>query len=148
MYIQSYQIHNVLNVYRRQLSQGQSDPFGGADASDSQSDSVKISTKINNPSILEKVTASVLKKITSVEPGSDMNREMSQPVQPTDILHKVQKDNEFIFNTIVGSQPRQTRSIAMDSSQVLMNRLDELAKASVNRQTNKQLAKPADRWDR
>ena len=136
MVIQSYQIHNVLNVYRRQLSQGKFDLFGSTSFPESPSDAVQISTQGNNPSILEKVTASVLKKITNVEPGSGLDHEMSDPIQLTDKdLHKVQKDNEFIFNTIVGNNQKETRSIAIDNSQVLMNRLDELAKAAVNRHT-------------
>jgi hypothetical protein len=48
-------------------------------------------------------------------------------------LHIAQKDNTFVFNTIVGDNQKETRSIAVDNSKGLMNRLDELAKAAVNR---------------
>jgi hypothetical protein len=46
-----------------------------------------------------------------------------------------QKNNAFIFNTIVENNQKETRSIAVDNSQVLMNRLDELAKAAVKQQS-------------
>lgn len=134
MYIQSYQIHNVLNVYRKQLSQGQPDQPQHVGTHNTRSDSVRISAEGKNQSIMEKVAASVLKKITSVDPGSDFGQEMIKQVQNTEKdMHLVQKDSEFIFNTIVGNNQKETRSIAVDNSQVLMNRLDELAKAAVNR---------------
>ena len=134
MHIQSYQIHNVLKVYRRQLSQGNSDHPQHAGTHDTRSDAVTISAEGKNHSILEKVAASVLKKITNVDPGSDFGQELIKQVEDTEKdLHLAQKDNGFIFNTIIGNNQKETRSIAIDNSQVLMNRLDEMAKAAVNR---------------
>jgi hypothetical protein len=134
MYIQSYQIHNVLNVYRRQLSQGKADHPQHVGAHDAKSDSITISKEGKNQSIMEKVAAGVLKKITNVDPGSDFGQEMIKQVQNTQKdLHMAQKDNAFIFKTIVGNNQKETRSIAVDDSKGLMNRLDELAKAAVNR---------------
>lgn len=134
MNIQSYQVHNVLNVYRRQLSQGKSVNTQHGVIKNTQSDSVTISTKEKNQSIMEKVTASVLKKITNVDPESGFGQEMIKQVQRSpDDPHNNQKDNAFTFNTIAENNQKETRSIAVDNSQVLMNRLDELAKAAVNR---------------
>ena len=134
MYIQSYQIHNVLNVYRRQLSQVRSDHLRQVGTHDAKSDAVSISTEGKNQSIMEKVVASVLKKITNVDPDSDFGQEMIKQVQNTEKdLHMAQKDNAFFFNTIVGDNQKETRSMAIDNSQGLMNQLDELAKASVHR---------------
>jgi hypothetical protein len=136
MYIQSYQIHNVLNVYRRQLSQGKQGPTQHIGTSATRSDAVSISAEANNPSIMEKVAANVLKKITDVAGKSAFEQAMIKQVQNTNAdLHKVQKDNAFIFNTIEADNQKETRSIAVDNSKGLMNRLDELAKAAVNRIT-------------
>ncbi|MCB2145774.1 MAG: hypothetical protein KQI81_04815 [Deltaproteobacteria bacterium] len=134
MYIQSYQIHNVLNVYRRQLSQVRSDHPQQVGTHDAKSDAVTISTEGKNQSIMEKVVASVLKKITNVDPDSDFGQEMIKQVENTEKdLHLAQKDNAFFFNTIVGDNQKETRSMAIDNSQGLMNQLDELAKAAVHR---------------
>ncbi len=134
MYIQSYQIHNVLNVYRRQLSLGKADHPEQVGTHNARSDAITISKEAKNQSIMEKVAASVLKKITNVNPGSDFGQELINQVRdtPTD-LTMGQKDNTFVFNTIVGDNQKEARSIAVDNSQGLMNRLDELAKASINR---------------
>lgn len=134
MYIQSYQIHNVLNVYRRQLSQGKSEQPQHVGTKGAPSDAISISTEGKNQSVFEKVAAGVLKKVTNVDPGSSFDKEMIKQVQVTrKDLHIAQKDNTFVFNTIVGDNQKETRSIAVDNSKGLMNRLDELAKAAVNR---------------
>lgn len=134
MNIQSYQVHNVLNVYRRQLSQVKSDQPRLGVTPNAQSDAVTISAQEKNQSIMEKVTASVLKKITNVEPGTDFDQEMIRQTQHTAPNQtRLQKDKAFTFNTIVENNQKETRSIAVDNSQMLMNRLDELAKAAVNR---------------
>jgi hypothetical protein len=134
MYIQSYQIHNVLNVYRRQLSQVQSNPSEQVASHGARSDAVTISAEGKNQSIMEKVADNILKKITNVDPGSNFGQEMIKQVRHTEKdLQSGQEDNTFFFNTIEGNNQKETRSIAVDDSQVLMKRLDELAKAAVKR---------------
>ena len=68
MHIQSYQIHNVLNVYRRQLSQGKSShPQQAGYPHATGSDAVTISAEGKNQSIMDKVADTVIKKITNVD---------------------------------------------------------------------------------
>jgi len=134
MYIQSYQIHNVLNVYRRQLSQGRADHPRHVNTHDANSDAISISKDAKNQSIMEKVAAGVLKKITNFDPGSDFGQELVGQVQDTKTdLNIGDTDNAFVFNTIVGDNQKEIRSIAVDDSQGLMDRLDELAKAAIER---------------
>ncbi len=134
MYIQSYQIHNVLNVYRRQLSQTRSDQVGQSDPTRSAPDPVTISTEGKSQSIMEKVADNVIKKITTLAPGSDFERELSAQVKSrNERIGFTAKDQSFVFNTIGGNNQKETRSIAVDDSQGLMNRLNELAQAAVNR---------------
>lgn len=138
MHIQSYQIHNVLNVYRRQLSQGKTNQVSDNMANGTKADSVTISSKSNNQAVMEKVAANVLKKITNVDPASSFGQEMLKETQPMDQnLRMIAKENEFVFNTIAENNQKETRSIAVDNSQVLMSRLDELAKAAITRKIEK-----------
>jgi len=137
MLIQSYQIHNVLNVYRRQLSQAKPNPIGNSNSQNTGSDTVQISVEGKSQSIMEQVADNVLKKITNVEPGFDFGQEMTERVRSdADYASTVEKENRFVFNTIEGDNQKETRSIAVDDSQVLMNRLNELAKAAVDRKGN------------
>ncbi len=133
MYIQSYQIHNVLNVYRRQLSQGKSEHSQNTKIPENKSDAVTISAEGRNQSIMEKVTANVLKKITNILPDKDFDQRMiGQAQQEKSEMVRVRKENTFTFNTIDKNNLKETRSIAVDDFKGLMNQLDELAKAAVN----------------
>jgi hypothetical protein len=137
MLIQSYQIHNVLNVYRRQLSQAKPNPMENSSSQNTGSDTVQISVEGKSQSIMEQVADNVLKKITNVEPGFGFGQEMTDRVQSdAEYSSAAEKDNRFVFNTIEGDNQKETRSIAIDDSQVLMNRLNELAKAAVDRKGN------------
>ncbi len=132
MYVRNYQIHNVLNVYRRQLSQGKSDPPKQVDAHHTQSDTVTTSDEGHNRSTMKKVAANVLKKITDVNPESDFGQEIIKQVQSREKdSHAVQKESAFIFNTIVGKNQKETRSLAVNDSLALINRLAELARTAV-----------------
>lgn len=83
---------------------------------------------------MEKVAESVLKKITNVDPDSGFNQEMIHQTHNVDeAYHAEEKKNQFTFNTIANNNQKETRSIAVDNSQILMNRLDELAKAAIKR---------------
>lgn len=131
MHIQSYQIHNVLNVYRRQLSQPQQPTTGHPEPT---GDSVDISSETKSHAIMEKVAASVLERITNVEPGSDFTTEIrgQGPASESTRAAAQRGGKQFTFTTIVGSNRKETRAIDIDSSQVLMRRLDELAKAAID----------------
>ena len=136
MHIQSYQIHNVLNVYRRQLSQSKpgTPPLTG---SQTRSDTVSLSLEGKNQSIMEKVADNVLKKITNVDPESNFEQTMVKQMRSNEAKTTLaEKESAFVFNTIVENNQKETRSIAVDDSQVLMNRLNELAKAAVTAKHN------------
>jgi hypothetical protein len=133
MHIQSYQIHNVLNVYRRQLSQakpGQNEHVAGKPA---QSDTVRISAEGKNQSILEKVADNVLKKITNFDPESEFDQQIDNRMNyGGNDMGGADRETTFTFNTIRGNNQKETQSIAVDDTQILMNRLNELAKAAVD----------------
>ena len=87
---------------------------------------------------MEKVAERVLKKITNIDPDTGFDQEMSKQIQNVDdAYHAEGNENQFIFNTIANNNKKETRSIAVDNSQILLNRLDELAKAAINNNNEK-----------
>jgi hypothetical protein len=85
---------------------------------------------------MEKVADNVLKKITNVDPELNFEQEIARHAATSaKELNTIPNNNEFIFNTIAEDNQKETRSIAVDNSQVLMRRLDELAKAAIRRRT-------------
>jgi len=135
MHIQSYQIHNVLNVYRRQLSQGKIVSSRYSPMPTSPRDSVTLSNEGKNQAIMEKVAARVIEKITNVtaEPEATLPVQNDRPAQSR---FRPQQENAFTFNTIVENNQKETRSIAIGNIKVLMSRLDELARAAVNQKSD------------
>jgi hypothetical protein len=75
MYIHSYQIHNVLNVYRQQLSRGTpSTPrnaSGNTDRNEVSSDPVRISEQGQRETLFEKISSEIVQRITQFGPNTD-----------------------------------------------------------------------------
>ncbi|MDL2322082.1 hypothetical protein LJC47_07060 [Desulfosarcina sp. OttesenSCG-928-B08] len=76
MRIQTYQIHNVLNLYKKKLSEGRSENWREEGA---------ISTeKENKQVVMEKVAAGVIEKITQMTTAADSTAASSAPLS----MHK------------------------------------------------------------
>jgi hypothetical protein len=133
MNIQSYQIHNVLNVYRQTLTQNHTDRPRRSLLQQQPPDTDSVSKNDKNQFIMDKVAANVIKKVTNINPATDFGREVIQQVQKAEKDHqRPQQEKQFVFNTMEGNNLVATRSIAIDNSQMLMRRLDELARSAVN----------------
>lgn len=134
MHIQSYQIHNVLNVYRRQLSQVPSSEGKGCGVTEEHPDSIRISTEAKSLSIMQKVADNVIKKITAITPESEFEQALAARLASREEhLDPADSDQMFVFHTIDADNRKQTRSIAVDDFRGLMNRLNELASVAINR---------------
>ena len=125
MYIHSYQIHNVLNVYRKQLSQGtlHKNSDGPAKTS-SGKDSINLSIEGQRQSIFEKISAAIVERITQFGPESQAD---TQPVAPsgtdTDAPPEVgagpqrpwQDEAAFTYTTIDERNQKRTNTLTVRS---------------------------------
>jgi len=68
MYIHSYQIHNVLNDYRKQLSHGPGKGGGNHPTAKETQDRISISTDGQRQSIMEKISTDIVARITEGGP--------------------------------------------------------------------------------
>ncbi|RJQ85689.1 MAG: hypothetical protein C4519_02840 [Desulfobacteraceae bacterium] len=68
MYIHNYQIHNVLNVYRKQLSQTPAIKPNRQAPAASPSERVDISTNGQRQSLIEQVSAEIVERIANAGP--------------------------------------------------------------------------------
>jgi hypothetical protein len=76
MYIHSYQIHNVLNAYRKQLSQNSIK--GPVEQSVSHSsDRINISAEAQNPKIVDDISSQILDRITKFGPKSEFDKALA-----------------------------------------------------------------------
>lgn len=68
MYIPSYQIHNVLNVYREQLSHGPKGATGRKIPAKNAGDRISISTQNQRQSIMDKISSEIVERIIHTGP--------------------------------------------------------------------------------
>ena len=130
MDIHSYQIHNVLNVYRRQLSQGKA-AAAAPEQSDfkAELDRVSLSQGDQRESVIERVSSSILDRIRNygeTTPGPESPTPEGtlprHPHPPAPVTGK-----QFFFNTLDQENRKVTHAIPVDDSSALMNHMVELA---------------------
>jgi hypothetical protein len=128
--IHSYQIHNVLNVYRRQLSQGRTAvPSSQQQAFKAELDRVTLSGGGSRESVFERVSSTILDRIRNYgesvpgpeSPSPEGNpRQYSQAPAPGN-------ERQFYFNTLDQDNRKVTNAISVNDSSALMKHLAELA---------------------
>ena len=103
MYIHSYQIHNVLNVYRKQLSQGPGTAAPKPSAPHPPQDRINISSAGQRQSIIERVSSQIVDRIAQFGPEtrfvSALSSEFPRPVTERNAISN-QQETEFSYTVI------------------------------------------------
>jgi hypothetical protein len=128
--IHSYQIHNVLNVYRRQLSQGRkAAPTSQQSTFKAELDRVTLSGGDSRESVFERVSSTILDRIRNY--GEQVPGPESPPPEGTPRQHPQasapSKGREFFFNTLDQDNRKVTNAMPVNDSSALMKHLAELA---------------------
>ncbi len=136
MQIPSYQIQNVLKVYSRQLSQGKilarNRSVGSSQAS---ADDVSISAEGKRTAIIEKVTSSIVDRITTVGPREEMEYKIAGQVEKElgqRINFTQKKEDKFSFTTIDEDNIKTTKTLSVEDSEFVIRRLTELARQAAD----------------
>lgn len=136
MQIPSYQIQNVLKLYSRQLSQGKiiarDKAFGRSQTS---SDNVKLSAEGRRTAIIEKVTASIVDRITTEGPQQEQEYKIAAQVEE-ELGQKInftqKKEEMFSFTTIDENNNKTTKTLSVEDSEFVIRRLTELARQAAD----------------
>ncbi|MBA4366595.1 MAG: hypothetical protein C0403_03035 [Desulfobacterium sp.] len=136
MEIPTYQIHKVMRVYTKQLTQSKLLERDRASGSKPSMDQISISTEGKRQAIIDQVAADIVDRITSFGPRDEFDQEIVDKLE-SEIGRKVDfnkaKKPEFVFNTIDEENGKKTSTIPVDDSRFLINRLEDLAKEAVDR---------------
>ncbi len=124
MYIHSYQIHNVLNVYRKQLSQGT--PPKGADGTAKappHDDRINISNEGQRQFLFDKISTEIVERITQFGPetqfegvladqmaGADGNPAKTSTQQEED---RVRQESAFTYTIIDEYNKKLTNTLSV-----------------------------------
>ena len=108
MQIPSYQIHNVLNVYIKQLIRAKTIRQKKAFRAESYIDKINISAEGKRQSIVNKVASNIIDRITRSDLPKDKMEECSEFNQ--------EREYRFVFNMIDNNNEKITKSLSMEET--------------------------------
>jgi hypothetical protein len=120
MYIHSYQIHNVLNVYRQQLSRGTPrSASGSTDKNQDSGDRIDISGQGQRETLFEKISTEIVQRLTQFSPDTESKPGFSG--QSADSQDSVQdkakaynrKNAVFSYNLIDNNNKKTTHNLSI-----------------------------------
>lgn len=120
MHIHSYQIHNVLNVYRKQLSRGTTWNLSGeTDGNNADQDRSNLSDHGQRQSLFEKISSEIVQRITQF--GPDIEIEAAFSGQSADTRERVRdktdpssgKNPVFSYTMIDNNNQKTTHNFSI-----------------------------------
>jgi len=140
MYIHSYQIHNVLNVYRKQLSDGQGSNSSKGSPEAVTKDRLTISAGGQRQSIMDKISTQIVERIVQTGPknrfeGVLADRLVHRPQteapsdRPSDFKYTViDEKNRKFTNTLTthGVNPQDQKSESVGEAHKGNNPVSEI----------------------
>lgn len=134
MFVSSYHIHNVLNTYSKQLSQGRSAQRQERKKKKQLSDHIQLSTEGKRRATIEKVAKDILSKIADF--GANGQVKSNVQLQPEGSDHKTadsdnKKEAAFVFNIIDDLNQKTKTALSVQDTNFLINKVEQLAKDAV-----------------
>ncbi len=138
LYIPSYQIHNVLKVYGRQVSQSRIIERQKELGTKTSADKINISAEGKRKMIVDKVAADIVDRITQFGPRDPIEQDIVNKLEnefgkPVESDEENEQNQDFIFNVIDDENKKTTNSLSLDGTHFITKRLEQLAKEEVDR---------------
>jgi len=116
MYIHSYQIHNVLNDYRKQLSHGPRNNSGKHPSAMEANDRISISTDGQRQSIMEKISTEIVARIAEGGPQNQFEAALADRLSEQTAREGVSAAGdapEFKYTVIDEHNRKKTNTLTM-----------------------------------
>jgi hypothetical protein len=136
MSISTYQIHNVLRAYGKHLSQGRRVSQNKGVVGPNRADRISISAQARRKAVIDKVTSDIIDRIVREGPGNDMEYEVFNQLQDEygNSLSVKEGDSDLVFKVIDKEKGEVTRTLSIEDSRFLKDRLEEITKSKVDDQ--------------
>jgi len=134
MHISSYQMHNVLSVYSKQLSQNGSRGKIKIQPQKTFADQINLSPEGKRKATIDKVAKDIVDKIGRLgnSKGTDRSSaELSLEGRANQIETNQAADSQFVYNVIDEVNTKKTTRLSVENTNFLMNRLEQLAQEAV-----------------
>jgi len=112
MYIQSYQIHNILDVYRKQLSQISGQKASSLPGGSSGRDRVELSGNGQRQTLIDRVATEIVDRIVQNGFEKTWLRNMDRP-RGTESIRSAAGDFEFTYTTIDENDQKTISSLSI-----------------------------------
>ena len=138
MYVPSYQMHNILNVYSKKLRHN----ISSKDQNTSETlpvDRVDLTSEGKRRTTIEKVSNEILDKIIRFGSQTDSSHGRSENLKAnTDKVSASAKPNRvgFVFNVIDTINKKTTNTVSVEDSSFLIQRLEQLSKDAIGIKQN------------
>jgi len=138
MTISTHQIHNVLRAYSKQLSQSRrlSRNSNKGAAEPQQADRISISAQARRQAVIDKVTSDVINRIINGSPRAELEQEVFKQLEDEygNSLSINRKDSELVFKVIDKEKGEVTKTLSLEDSKFLQDRLEKITKDTINKQ--------------
>jgi hypothetical protein len=137
MFVPSYQMHNVLNVFSKKLKDYMSLTKSRHAPEKASLDRIKLSSAEKRRATIEKVTQEIFDKITrcnsQAESRHGITRHFTASTNKKNAKARPYKKG-FVFNVIDAINKKRTSTLSVEDSSDLIRRLDQLSKNTKNHQ--------------
>ena len=131
MYVPSYQMHNVLNVYSRQLRQNMALEGKHKRSEQLPADRVNLIPEGKRRATIERVSKDILDKISrygSLNTNRHNLTDLAKSNSINETLSDKEKKTTFVFNAIDTINNKKTNTLSVEDSRFLIQRLEQSAK--------------------
>ena len=136
MYVPSYQMHNVLNVYAKKLERKSA--TGPASTTPSPpSEKIHLTAEGKRQRVIEKVASTIVERITRFGPQNEVDQEIvarlgDEVAEQTGV--RPSRWSEFRFNRIDPGDEKRVDTLKVDDGDFVRKRLKQLVRETVDRQ--------------
>ena len=130
MFVPSYQMHNVLNVYSKQLRHNMTSGNKKALSEKLPADKVSLTPEAKRQATIEKVSKDILEKITRLGSRGGVDHEPVEQAKKgseMEIAADDGKETTFVFNVIDTINQKRRNTLSVEDSSFLIKRLEQLS---------------------
>ena len=138
MHVPSYQMHNVLNVYSKQLKQAVSSGAKNSMSEKTPTAQVNLSPEEKRRVTVEKVSKDILNKISSFGSLTETRQKIAEDadmISSNKSSTTEEKETTFVFNAINSINQKTKNTLSVEDSGFLIQKLEQLARGSSNKKT-------------
>ena len=130
MFVPSYQMHNILNVYTKKLRQ----KINTKDQNTTEkppADRAKLTAERKRRATIEKVSKEIYEKIIRFGSQTDSSQPKSEQIKGKvnrEVASAKKNKTGFVFNVIDTIDKKTTNTVSVEDSSFLIQRLEQLSK--------------------